>query len=183
MIERPSAKDILGESLLQLVKKTPINKVTIDMIVNNCGYSKKTFYNHFPGKYELAYWIFEKQSNNIISEYIGTESWGSVLGRIYRFMYENRNLFGSSWDKDDLDLHVGKIIDYCDRYYAERLVSLHGENALTPETRFLLKFNGYGATHMVIDWITHNWKQTPEEMGRYMADAIPEELAALLQLD
>ncbi len=183
MIERPSAKDILAESLLQLVKKTPINKVTIDMIVSNCGYSKKTFYNNFRDKYDLAYWIFEARSNQIISEYIDFESWGSVLGRIYRFMYENRNLFGNSWNSDDLVLHVRRIIDYVDNYYLEKLAAIHGEDVLTPKIRFLLKFNGYGATHMVIDWITHNWKQTPEEMGRYMADAIPEELAALLQLD
>ncbi len=182
MIKRQTARDILAESLLQLGKKASINKITVDMIVDNCGYSRKTFYNNFPDKYELAYWIFENNSNRIISECIGTESWGDVLGRIYRFMFENRNLFGNAWDKSDLDLHIGKIIDYCDRYYSDRLVSLNGEEVLTPEIRFLLRFNGYGATHMVIDWITHNWKQTPEEMGRYMADAIPEELFQLLQL-
>lgn len=69
MIERPSAKDILAESLLQLGKKNPISRITVDMIAKNCGYSRKTFYNNFPGKYELAYWIFERTANGIISQH------------------------------------------------------------------------------------------------------------------
>lgn len=182
MIERPSAKDILAKSLLQLGKKNPISRITVDMIAKNCGYSRKTFYNNFPGKYELVYWIFERTANGIISQHIGREPWGNVLGRIYRFMFENRNLFGSAWEKEDLELHIEKIIDYCDRFYSERLAKLHGKEILTPEIRFLLRFNGYGATHMVMDWIRHKWDQTPEEMGHYLAAAIPEELVDLLQL-
>lgn len=183
MIEKPSSKKVLADSLMELSRKYSINKITVDMIVKNCGYSRKTFYNNFSDKYDLAYWIFETNSNKIINEYIGLESWGKVLGRIYHFMYVNGNLFGVSWDSEDLKLVTDRVIDYCNDFYYNRLICLHGSDVINDKIRFLLKFNGYGATHMVMDWVNKKWKQSPEDLGRYMADAIPEELAKLLDLN
>lgn len=75
MIEKPSAKKILADSMLELSRTVTINKITVDMIVKNCGYSSKTFYNHFLDKYDLAYWIFETNSNRIIAQYSENCTW------------------------------------------------------------------------------------------------------------
>lgn len=182
MIEKPSAKRILADSMLELSRTVTINKITVDMIVKNCGYSRKTFYNHFLDKYDLAYWIFETGSNQIIAQYSENSTWGEILGKIYRFMYENGNLFGVSWDPKDLKLATDRVINYCDEYYRRRLISLHGEQVLNDEIQFLLMFNNYGASHMVMDWVNRKWKQTPEELGLFMADAMPARLAELLDL-
>lgn len=42
--------------------------------------------------------------------------------------------------------------------------------------------NNYGDSHMVMDWVNRKWKQTPEELGLFMADAMPARLAELLDL-
>ena len=182
MIEKPSTKKILADSMLELSRTVTINKITVDMIVKNCGYSRKTFYNHFLDKYDLAYWIFETNSNRIIAQYSENCTWGEILGNIYRFMYENGNLFGVSWDPKDLKLATDRVINYCDEYYRRRLIALHGDQALNDEIQFLLKFNNYGASHMVMDWVNRKWKQTPEELGLFIADAMPARLAELLEL-
>lgn len=69
-----------------------------------------------------------------------------------------------------------------DQVFVRRLIALHGDQALNDEIQFLLKFNNYGASHMVMDWVNRKWKQTPEELGLFIADAMPARLAELLDL-
>ena len=48
---------ILAESLKELSKTRPIEKITIKEITDNAGVIRPTFYNHFQDKYELLEWI------------------------------------------------------------------------------------------------------------------------------
>ena len=48
---------ILAESLKELSKTRPIEKITIKEITDKAGVIRPTFYNHFQDKYELLEWI------------------------------------------------------------------------------------------------------------------------------
>ncbi len=48
---------VLAESLKELSKKKPIDKITIKEITDKAGVIRPTFYNHFQDKYELLEWI------------------------------------------------------------------------------------------------------------------------------
>ncbi|MBQ7704706.1 MAG: TetR family transcriptional regulator [Selenomonadaceae bacterium] len=53
MITRMTTKEVIAESLKELSASKPIGKITIKDIVQNCGLTSKTFYNHFQDKYNL----------------------------------------------------------------------------------------------------------------------------------
>lgn len=58
MEKKKSTKELLKESVIELVEKMPVNKVTVEMICENCGVSQRTFYNYFKDKYELISWVY-----------------------------------------------------------------------------------------------------------------------------
>lgn len=58
---RSAVDTLLAESLKELSKKHPIEKITIKEITDGAGVIRPTFYNHFQDKYELLEWIIMKE--------------------------------------------------------------------------------------------------------------------------
>ena len=52
-MKRKTTKEILAESFRELAENRPVNKITIQEIVDNCDFSPETFYRHFRDKYDL----------------------------------------------------------------------------------------------------------------------------------
>ena len=52
------------ETLLILLQDKPIDKITVDEIVSNSGFSKRTFYNHFRDKNDLVSSIWRREYRN-----------------------------------------------------------------------------------------------------------------------
>ena len=147
--------------------------------MDNCGFSRKSFYNNFESKYDLVNYIFINNTEAIIEEYAGKEPWGVVLGRIYRFMYDNCMLFGMRWIAGDLQGLVFAILEYVQDYYYNVCLRLHGKDSVTDNFVFLNKYNSYGATNMVVECIRGNLDISPEELGIRLADALPPEIRRL----
>ena len=180
MHKKTSAKDAIAVSLLELCQKKSVQKITVKMIMDNCGFSRKSFYNNFDSKYALVIYLFICNSEAIIEEYAEKEPWGVVLGRIYQFMYDNRMLFGMRWIADDLQDLVFTIVEYVQHYYYNVCLRLHGKDSITDNYVFLNKYNSYGATNMVIECIRGNLDICPEELGQRLADALPSEIRRLM---
>ena len=54
MIERQTTKDVIIASLRELTATKPIDDVSVSDIIENCGISRRTFYNHFRDKQDLV---------------------------------------------------------------------------------------------------------------------------------
>ncbi len=52
---------VLAESLKELSRTRPIEKITIKEITDKAGVIRPTFYNHFQDKYELLEWIVREE--------------------------------------------------------------------------------------------------------------------------
>ena len=58
---RNGIDEVLAESLKELSKTRPIDKITIKEITDKAGVIRPTFYNHFQDKYELLEWIVREE--------------------------------------------------------------------------------------------------------------------------
>ena len=58
MEKKKSSKELLKESVIELVSRSPVEKVSVDQICENCGVSRRSFYNHFKDKHELICWVY-----------------------------------------------------------------------------------------------------------------------------
>ena len=66
MIRKKTVKELLGESLEELLKSKPFEKISVQEIAENCGVGRRTFYNNFTDKNDLATWLYMRQLNAFI---------------------------------------------------------------------------------------------------------------------
>ena len=50
----------LANGMKELLVHTPVDKITVKQIVDQCDVTRPTFYRHFKDKYDLINWYFDK---------------------------------------------------------------------------------------------------------------------------
>ncbi len=67
-MKRKTPKEILSASFQELAAVKSIDKITIQEIVDNCGYSPATFYRYFKDKYDLIAWEHARSVASIVDQ-------------------------------------------------------------------------------------------------------------------
>ena len=67
-MKKLTTSQLLANSLLEIAASKDVDKITIKEIVENCGLSSQTFYNHFADKYALIIWIHQSFGNELVSQ-------------------------------------------------------------------------------------------------------------------
>ncbi len=67
-MKRKTPKEILTASFQELAATKSIDKITIQEIVENCGYSPATFYRYFTDKYDLIAWEHTRSVAEIVDQ-------------------------------------------------------------------------------------------------------------------
>ena len=88
MIKRLVGKELIEESLLELLEHKSIEDITVTEISKNCGISSRAFYNHFKDKHEATGSIYlrymQQHINCSLSEWY--EHMGAFFEKHTRFM-------------------------------------------------------------------------------------------------
>lgn len=53
-------KYCLAEAMKRCMNKSPVEKITVKEIAEECGTTRQTFYRNFQDKYDLINWYFDK---------------------------------------------------------------------------------------------------------------------------
>ena len=90
-MKRKTAKELLAESFRELAEKKPVDKITIQEIVDNCDYSMATFYRHFRDKYDLIAWEYVHRTDMIMEKVgIADYTWEDTISDGMIFYTENK---------------------------------------------------------------------------------------------
>lgn len=93
-------KLMLAESLRNLMRKKPLDKIKIHEIVDACGVNRQTFYYHFQDIYALVEWMYqhdavdliERNNKALLKGELGSESdWEKVIEELFGYIEEHRN--------------------------------------------------------------------------------------------
>ena len=85
-------KEMLAESLMKLLARRTLDKITIQDIVDDCGYNRQTFYYHFHDIYDLIDWIFAAQTQELIEKCRACGPLDVGVEAVIAYMQENRRL-------------------------------------------------------------------------------------------
>ena len=91
-MQRQNTKELISDSFLKLSAKKSVDKITVKDIVNGCGLTAPTFYNHFHDKYDLMVWIYATSAEKIMSR-IGKSGyqWRDTLSDGIKYALDNKN--------------------------------------------------------------------------------------------
>ena len=90
-------KQALSEALKAMMKKKPLNKITVGELVEDCGVNRKTFYRHYRSISDVVT-EFENELLSDFSDILKTSNTsifniGSVLGEISALISSNQEYF------------------------------------------------------------------------------------------
>lgn len=182
MIIRPTTKELLAASLKELSARKPVDKITIREIAQNCGFTSKTFYNHFQDKYDLIAWIYSTFAEKIMSR-IGKDGyeWRDSLTDGLKYFLENREFL------KNLVLHTGgqdSFINYVAQFnmkiLADYIRRSQNLETLPQDLEIYVKVYCYGTVCTFCELLMKPAPIPDEEFVRLIEKALPEPLKKYL---
>lgn len=181
-MRRKTTKEIFADSFRELAGSKAANKITVQEISENCGYSSATFYRHFKDKYDLMAWDYLSHCKDLMKESASQEgSWeASVInGCIYldgqkKYM---KNLFEHTVGQDSFIRNMAEI----------NMELLHGEicrrngEKEIEALEFYIRFFSYGTVQMLWEWITGECRGSAEAIAEKIIQALPVPLVPYLR--
>ena len=157
----------LASALGKLIKKKPIDKISIREITDACDFPRSTFYYHYEDIYDLAAWIMaEKTVEAMRVNGQPATLWGESVVGLFNHFQEHidfvRNVFSSREF-----LRMGDL--FCLRAVDELLpdiIIIDGDRHTDPEFLHLLTmFYGHSMIDVCSKWVRSGMIPPSEEMA------------------
>lgn len=170
----------LAEAMKICMRQTPVEKITVKEIVDECGTTRQTFYRNFLDKYDLINWYFDKILLESF-EHMG-EGKTAYEGLVKKFQYiEEEILFFKAAfridEQNSLREHDFQLIL---AFYTKQIEEKTKE-PISDHLRFLLEMYCQGSIYMTVQWVLDNRKTTPEKMAQALVAAMPAELYEMFE--
>ena len=159
-----STKELLGNSLEQLLEEKPLNKITVGEIASRSGVSRMTFYYHFKDMYELVKWVFVQRAAEARQEVNAGASWQDGLAMLFDLLAENKNLITNVYySVGHVQLH-STISEILSTWVDEDFVRVtSGMNISETNKAFVSRFFVNAVIGMCYAWIQDGMRETEVE--------------------
>ncbi len=149
-------KMVLRESLIELLKTNPINRITVTDICTHADLNRGTFYNYYCDAYDLLAQIEESFYNNLekqLNRFKTDGISGTLLTELLSTIEQNRDLchvlFNIHADKSFLDRLVALMKPSAFAYWETHNVNNLNESQM----ELLYSFFANGAVGVLCRWI------------------------------
>lgn len=177
---RDKTKKKIASSLMNLVEKKPIDKITITDITVNCDISRQVFYRYFLDKKDLINWIYEEDCGSVI--YTGEERFSvkSWLKYIIDILAEKKNFYMHAI-KDDSSETFEKLILNKTRYYLKKIIKHKTKVELTKQLEFLVEMTARALVDMIILEIESEMPVKKEILLDWLMNGMSKEISDLVE--
>lgn len=177
---RDKTKKKIASSLMNLVEKKPIDKITITDITVNCDISRQVFYRYFLDKKDLINWIYEEDCGSVI--YTGEERFSvkSWLKYIIDILAEKKNFYMHAI-KDDSSETFEKLILNKTRFYLKKIIKHKTKVELTKQLEFLAEMTARALVDMIIVETESEMPVKKEILLDWLMNGISKEISDLVE--
>ena len=131
-MRRNRTKTAIAAAFRQLLTDHPIDKITVRMITDAVGCSRKTFYYYFTDVYDLTRYICSRQIDDFLEHHNDVENMREGFLKVLRFFRSDRQVILNmyhGYGKEELERFVLKAIIES----ARRFISAMPESRGVPE--------------------------------------------------
>ena len=147
-------KEMLAESLMKLLARRTLDKITIQDIVDDCGYNRQTFYYHFHDIYDLIDWIFAAQTQELIEKCRAYGSLDVGVEAVIAYMRESRRLILNILRSVNGEKLLDNLYRSAQSIVLSALENHPGVQELSTEYRELVaEAFKYALAGLLIDWM------------------------------
>ena len=177
---RDKTKKKIASSMVELVEKKPIDKITITDITVNCYMTRQVFYRYFVDKYDLINWMYEEDCGSII--YTGEENFSlkSWIEYIIDILEDKKSFYVHAIQDDSSKTFENLILDKT-RFYLKKIIEYKTAAELTKQLEFLIEMTARGLVEMIIFEIEKEMPVKKEILVDWLMNGISKEISDLVE--
>jgi len=171
-------------ALRHVARTKTFEQITVREIVQESGYSSRTFYNHFRNKYDLVFWSYAAADYAYLEE-TGAGSDGlsfseSVLRGLERLEADRALFQGAFRDWIGPESLCMTLVRHGVAVIPDYIRRRHGAAAVSDEVTRLVRFYVEGVVSELALWIADAKPMSPEAFRDFLVEAMPAPLNKLL---
>ena len=172
-------KQIFADAIVELSKTKPVEKITVQNIVDHCGAGRQTFYNHFKDKEDLIGFVFMNDERKCIKNLKEGHSLREQMNLIFGTFAAKKQFYVSTYMTSGQNSLGDVIFEHYVDYYLEQIEEKTGNPA---EEKLInaIRFHCFGSIGFVRQWMKDGMKLSPEELSEIIFDNIPERIKKYL---
>ena len=174
-MRRKTAKEILVESFRELAQSRPVDLITVQDIVRNCGYSTATFYRQFSDKYDLIAWEHTRRVADIMGK-IGVDGYTwkrTLLDGALMFEREREYLANLLRHTSGHDAFIRYKTEINYDALTRHILRVSGKERLDAALDRVVRIYVQGTVGLSCEWILGECQATPEELAESFVLALP----------
>jgi len=150
-------KHFLAKSLVELMKQTPLDKISVTDITDNCGLNRHTFYYHFKDKQDLICWIFDWDITHKLKvpplSDITMNKNAFFVRVIMEFMYENKLFYINALNSEAQNCLQNHLFDYIRAFREVQIEAILNGRLLDPVGKsFLADYFTSAICGLIVRW-------------------------------
>ena len=147
-------KELIKKTFISLLEQKPLTKITVKMIVEECGINRNSFYYHYQDIPALIEEIVREETDRIIKKYPTVESAETALFAAIDFASRNKKAIlhiYNSVNRDIFERYLWKVCDYIVRSYGQTV--LKGREIDEFDKEIIGRFYKSACFGIVISWL------------------------------
>ena len=160
-------KHLLAESLQELMVTTPLEKISVNDIVDHAGVGRNTFYYHFEDKYDLVNWYFQSGITQFLVERGAYTSWDSLLAAIKDYFWENKVFYCNALAYNGQNSLQKYMFDYLCSIFEQNARELNPDISAS-ETCAIGQFFSGALMGILIPWVLGGMRRSLWEASSEM---------------
>lgn len=146
-------KQMLSDSLKELMKTKSLDKITVTELVDTCGVNRQTFYYHFQDIYDLLGWIFRMETVEVFSN-LSFKTWQDELRFVIDYIDANQEFCINTCRSLGQEHLESFLYDVFQQLLQQIMADIAGVEQLPEEDRiFIIRFYSFALGGEVLAWI------------------------------
>lgn len=161
-----TTKASLANALMNILKTKPFNKITVKNVVDECGLTRQTFYNHFGDMYELVEWTCLQAIKESLQDNCDYDHWQKGLYRLMLAIKENSLLVVNMQRSENRDIFIKYIYKLINTYVATVVEKQsYGLNISQEDKDFVAHFYILAFIAIIVEWVKNDMKADPKDLS------------------
>ena len=158
-------KNLMADSLKNLMLTKTINKITVQEIVNDCTLNRRTFYYHFQDIYDLLGWMYKKEAVVELEKHATYNSWQEGFLNLFVYIQNNKEICLSAFHSLGRQ-HLESFLYSVTYQLIQHVVDTQAEDMDIDENHknFLANFYTIAFIGIVIQWMQNDMKEQPKKI-------------------
>lgn len=178
-MQQDEKREIIAAAFIEMLNNTPLESLRIEDLCAKAHVSKSTFYRLFRDKYELAFWIYKKHSNEMVLEKPTLNSWDEWTYHDFEHILKHKTFYRN------IAAYRGQncLYDCLAQFYRSNIMNFrkNKEKTLTDDQKYAVYMLSLVNAQVMIDWILGGFEPSPEVVKHRAELCIPECIRELFE--